>query len=159
MSWIVLGAFLWAGGWCLNIWLARKNLGPRMRLLIPIIFGFTLIAIWECAVRGFEVSAVLLPAPSAVAARFAASTDILWEDFVQTVLKGALSGYVIGCGAAFLVAIGIDRSDFLKRGLLPVGNFVAALPIVGMAFWLCGSALTGSPKLPLSLLWSFSRCS
>ncbi len=29
----------------------------------------------------------------------------------------------------FLVA----RSDFLRRGLLPVGNFVAALPIVGTA--------------------------
>jgi NitT/TauT family transport system permease protein len=27
----------------------------------------------------------------------------------------------------------IDRSPFLQRGLLPVGNFVAALPIVGMA--------------------------
>ena len=27
----------------------------------------------------------------------------------------------------------IDRSPFLQRGLLPVGNFVAALPIVGIA--------------------------
>ena len=44
-----------------------------------------------------------------------------------------MTGYVIGCGAAFLTAIAVDRSDFLKRGLLPVGNFVAALPIVGMA--------------------------
>jgi len=27
----------------------------------------------------------------------------------------------------------IDRSPFLQRGLLPVGNFIAALPIVGTA--------------------------
>jgi NitT/TauT family transport system permease protein len=65
--------------------------------------------------------------------RFATSLDILWVDFVQTVLKGALSGYVIGCGAAFLIAVAIDRFPFLQRGLLPVGNFVAALPVIGMA--------------------------
>jgi NitT/TauT family transport system permease protein len=27
----------------------------------------------------------------------------------------------------------VDRSDFLRRGLLPVGNFLAALPIIGTA--------------------------
>ena len=27
----------------------------------------------------------------------------------------------------------MDRAPFLRRGLLPVGNFMAALPIVGMA--------------------------
>jgi NitT/TauT family transport system permease protein len=52
---------------------------------------------------------------------------------VQTAVKGALSGYLIGCAAAFATAIVIDRSPFLQRGLLPVGNFVAALPIVGIA--------------------------
>ena len=54
-------------------------------------------------------------------------------DFHQTAIKGALTGYLIGCGAAFACAILIDRSAFLTRGLLPVGNFVAALPIVGIA--------------------------
>lgn len=52
---------------------------------------------------------------------------------MQTIVKWALSGYVIGCGAALLTAVAVDRSDFLRRGLLPVGNFVAALPIVGTA--------------------------
>ena len=27
----------------------------------------------------------------------------------------------------------VDRSPFLKRGLLPIGNFVSALPIIGIA--------------------------
>ena len=48
-------------------------------------------------------------------------------------LKGALLGFVIGALAAFATAIMIDRSGFLTRGLLPIGNFVAALPIVGIA--------------------------
>jgi len=76
---------------------------------------------------------VILPPPSSIAERFASSLDILWVDFVQTFVKGALSGYLIGCGSAFIIAVLIDRSPFLQRGLLPVGNFIAALPIVGTA--------------------------
>jgi NitT/TauT family transport system permease protein len=58
---------------------------------------------------------------------------VLWIDFVQTIVKGALTGYAIGAAAAVAVAVAVDRSPFLQRGLLPVGNFVAALPIVGIA--------------------------
>jgi NitT/TauT family transport system permease protein len=93
----------------------------------------TLLVLWEGLVRGLAVPAVILPPPSAIAARIAVSLPILWGDFVQTFVKGALTGYVIGCGAAILAAIAIDRSPFLQRGLLPIGNFVAALPIVGIA--------------------------
>lgn len=133
MIWLIFAFGAWGLGWWVNAWLAAR---PRTRvtgLAVPIIFGITMIAIWEGLVRGLEISPVLLPAPSMIAARFMASTDILWEDFVQTVIKGALSGYVLGCGSAFLVAILVDRFDFLRRGLLPVGNFVAALPVIGMA--------------------------
>ena len=133
MIWLVIAFGAWALGWWVNTRLAARPRTQATRLAVPIIFGITLIAIWEGLVRGLEISPVLLPAPSMIAARFVASTDILWEDFVQTVIKGALSGYVLGCGSAFLVAILVDRFDFLRRGLLPVGNFVAALPVIGMA--------------------------
>jgi len=133
MGWIVFAIAAWGLGWGLNIWLARLPRSRATGLAVPVIFGLTLLLIWEGVVRGFGISPVLLPAPSAIAVRFAASTGILWEDFVQTVLKGALSGYVIGCGSAFVMAVIVDRFPFLQRGLLPVGNFVAALPIIGMA--------------------------
>ncbi len=132
-GWLIFTVVVWAGGWWLNTKLAAR---PRTRvtaLAVPVLFGVTLIAVWEGLVRGFGISPVLLPAPSMIAERFAASTAILWEDFVQTVLKGAMTGYVLGCGSAFLTAILVDRYDFLRRGLLPVGNFVAALPVIGMA--------------------------
>ncbi len=133
MGWLVFGFLAWIGGWWLNHFLSHR---PRTRftgLAVPVIFGLTVVVIWESLVRGLEISPVLLPPPTQIAATFAAKTHILWEDFVQTVLKGALTGYVLGCGAAFLMAIAVDRFPFLKRGLLPVGNFVAALPIIGMA--------------------------
>ncbi len=133
MGWITTGLIAWAVGWQTNVWLARRPKTRLTRLIIPIIFGLTLIALWECLVRGLEVKAVLLPPPSMIAVRFATSLNILWQDLVQTVVKGALTGYVMGCSAAFLTAIVVDRFPFLRRGLLPVGNFVAALPIIGMA--------------------------
>lgn len=133
MGWLVFAIGAWLVGMALNIWLARSKPNRWAGLAAPIVFGLTLLAIWEGIVRGFDINQVLLPAPTAIAVRFAGSLDILWVDFVQTVLKGALSGYAIGCGAAFLIAVMIDRFPFLQRGLLPVGNFVAALPVIGMA--------------------------
>ncbi|WP_242500410.1 ABC transporter permease [Tropicimonas sp. IMCC6043] len=106
---------------------------PISRLFVPTVFGIGLLLFWEGIVQGMGVPGVILPAPSAIWAAFTASTDILWLDFVQTFVKGALSGYIIGAAAAFLVALVADASDFLRRGLLPVGNFMAALPIVGIA--------------------------
>nr|WP_166486263.1 ABC transporter permease [Jannaschia sp. CCS1] len=100
---------------------------------LPLALGATILGVWEMAVHIYDISPVILPAPSSIAAAFAANTDILWADFVQTILRGALVGYVLGCGAAILTALAIDRSVFLQKGLLPVGNFIAALPIVGTA--------------------------
>ena len=102
-------------------------------LAIPLLFGGFVFYLWEVAVRGFGVPPVLFPAPSAIAVRFFGSLWMLWQDFFQTFILGVLSGYVIGCGAGFLVAVVAHRYTFLGRGLLPIGNFVSALPIVGIA--------------------------
>ena len=132
MTLVGLAIVIWLSAWYANVRLARSG-ARQARYAVPAIFGMTILVMWELIVRGLEVSPVILPAPTAIAGRFATSLDTLWVDFVQTVVKGALSGYAMGCGAAVLAAIAIDRSPFLTRGLLPVGNFVAALPIVGVA--------------------------
>jgi NitT/TauT family transport system permease protein len=135
MSWLIVALVVWLGGWWANVRLSHSaRAGTRgVRLLVPAIFGLSLLVIWEGLVRGLNVPQVILPAPSEIAVKISESLPILWEDFLQTFVKGALSGYLMGCGAAVLTAVAIDRSVFLQRGLLPVGNFVAALPIVGIA--------------------------
>ena len=131
---LVAGAILfWIAAWLANVALSARPATLPVRLAVPTVFGVTILVVWEGFVHGLEVPGVILPPPTAIATKFAGSLDILWVDFVQTVLKGALSGYAIGCGSAILVAILADRSRFLTRGLLPVGNFLAALPIVGTA--------------------------
>ncbi|KAA9007017.1 ABC transporter permease [Histidinibacterium aquaticum] len=135
MSWLAFALFFWAAAWATNAALANspwRSTRP-VRVIVPLLFGVTLLVLWEGLVRHFQVMPVILPPPSLVWDTLINSTETLWVDFQQTVLKGALTGYLIGTGAAFLTAILIDRSDFLTRGLLPIGNFVAALPIVGIA--------------------------
>ncbi len=130
-----LAIAIWLGLWAVNAALANSAAaGTRtVRAAVPLFFGVSLLVLWQGAVAAFEVSPVILPAPTQIWARMQAETATLWTDWVQTVLKGALTGYLIGCTVAFATAILIDRSLFLTRGLLPIGNFVAALPIVGIA--------------------------
>ena len=54
-------------------------------------------------------------------------------DFVQTVLRSALIGYLIGGALGFLTGIAIDRSPFLQRGLLPLSALASTMPLVGVA--------------------------
>ena len=126
---------IWGAGWWLNARLAHSAQADSraVSLAIPAIFGVTLILMWQVLVTMLEVSAVILPAPSAIAAQFADSIPILIADFQQTIIKGAMVGYVFGMLAAFAVALLADRSPFMTRGILPVGSFMAALPIVGTA--------------------------
>ncbi len=102
-------------------------------VLAPALLGVALLLLWEVACRMIPISPILLPAPSVIAARFAGEIPTLTLDFFMTVVQAVIPGWLIGCGAGLGVALLCDRFDFLKRGLLPVGNFFSVLPLVGVA--------------------------
>ncbi len=132
--WLMLVAF-WLLAWEFNATLSSGK-SPLSRFagwLPPLVFGATLIILWEAFCIGFGVPTVLLPAPSLIAARVLSSLPTLWADFVQTVIRAAIPGWLMGCLAGFIVALACDRFDVLRRGLMPIGNFVSALPIIGIA--------------------------
>ena len=110
-----------------------RELAIALRLVIPAIFGAWVLILWEAATRGFGIPFILLPPPSAIGARIVSSMPVLIDDVQQTIFKAVLFGYVVGSAAGFAIAILADRVDFLRRGLLPIGNFVSALPIIGIA--------------------------
>ena len=137
-GYLIFALVFWLAAWAFNEWLVRQrfaNASARRtaNIAVPLIFGITLLVIWECVVLGFNIPSILLPAPSMIWTRLIHSIPTLWADFRQTFLKSVLTGYVFGCGLGFLVAILVDRSPFLQKGLLPIGNFVSALPVVGIA--------------------------
>ena len=135
MNLTILALLTWGTAWFINVKLADSSFAQRrsIRLLVPTIFGLTIILMWELIVRGLDVPLVILPPPSLVIQTTSENLHILWKDFIQTFFKGALRGYLIGCASAMLVAILVERYRFLQLGLLPVANFMAALPIIGTA--------------------------
>ncbi len=133
---MVIGVWLAAALYVTRLAAIKATNASTRRVLdlaVPLLFGAVLFYLWEVAVRGFGVPAVLMPAPSAIVTRFVGALPVLGEDFVQTFVRGVLVGYLIGCSGGLLVAILAHRFAFLGRGLLPLGNFVSALPIVGIA--------------------------
>lgn len=102
-------------------------------LLAPAALGVAVLALWEFLARAIPIPAVLLPAPSVIAAKFSAEIPTLAFDFYKTVLQAVIPGWIIGSAAGLAVALACDRFDFLRRGLLPLGNFFSVLPLVGVA--------------------------
>lgn len=136
-----------AGLWCglfglgLLVWRALERLSAWIAVhpgligasLSPLLFGLWLLYLWEMLVVGFAVPAVLLPPPSAIGLAIANNLTTLGVDFVQTFVRAVIPGFIMGSAAGFLVGVLVDRVPFLQRGLLPVGNLVSALPIIGVA--------------------------
>ncbi|TCL74503.1 ABC transporter permease [Rhizobium sp. BK251] len=138
ISFFILLAASWLFAWrcvvVLSGMTSRTSMGNLcLRLIIPAIFGAWILIIWEAVTRGAGIPFVLLPPPSSIGARIAGSIPILAADVRQTIFKAVLIGYAIGCASGFIVAILADRIAFLRRGLLPIGNMVSALPIIGVA--------------------------
>jgi NitT/TauT family transport system permease protein len=102
-------------------------------LAAPALLGLAILLLWEVACRAIPISPILLPSPSLIGAKMATEVPTLAYDFFKTVIQAVLPGWVIGCAAGLAVALLCDRFDFLKRGLLPLGNFFSVLPLVGVA--------------------------
>ncbi len=129
-AWLIAWAFVQALS---ELRLRDRGAARLLNIVIPFFFGLWVLILWEIAVRGFAIPEILLPAPSAIWRRLIVSGPILFADFRQTILKAVLFGYFVGCLSGFVVAILADRVPFLRRGLLPIGNLVSALPIIGIA--------------------------
>ncbi|MGO4563777.1 ABC transporter permease [Rhizobium sp. 2YAF20] len=137
-SFFLLFAAAWLLAWrCVSLLADLKPSSTFARsllhLVIPAIFGMWILIIWEAVTRGAGIPFILLPPPSAIGLRIIDSIPILAADVRQTILKAVLVGYVLGCASGFVVAILADRVGFLRRGLMPIGNLVSALPIIGVA--------------------------
>lgn len=97
------------------------------------LFGIWVIYFWQVLVVAFEVPRVLLPPPDLILQSMGEHSDVLWGDFVQTVLKAVLIGWALGSSLGFAVAVAIDRQPFLQRGLLPLASLTSTVPLVAVA--------------------------
>jgi ABC-type nitrate/sulfonate/bicarbonate transport system permease component len=87
---------------------------------------------WEAWVRIRDVKVYLLPAPSLVAERLYEDAAMYAEEGIET-LEGALLGFAVGAGVAFVLATIMAQSRFLERAIFPLAIFVKVTPIVAIA--------------------------
>ncbi|MDD0839330.1 ABC transporter permease [Curvibacter sp. HBC61] len=99
----------------------------------PLLFGAWVLYAWQLLTVALDVPRVLLPAPALVLEALWLHSATLGGDFVQTVVKAVLLGWVLGSGLGFGVAVAIDRLPFLQRGLLPLASLSSTVPLVGVA--------------------------
>ena len=108
--------------------------GPRWAgPLTAALFGLWVLSFWQAGVTVFEVPRVLLPSPLRIVESMVEHAHTLGRDFVQTVLKAVVVGWVLGSGLGFAVGVAIDRAPFLQRGLLPLASLTSTVPLVAVA--------------------------
>jgi NitT/TauT family transport system permease protein len=131
---LALGFLAWRG---MELLSAIQSRGKFPKLVldlgIPVIFGAWLFFIWEALAVGMSIPRVLLPPPSEIGEAMSRAGPTLAADFYQTFVRAVIPGFLMGSSAGFLAAIAADRVPFLRRGLLPLGNLISAIPIVGIA--------------------------
>jgi NitT/TauT family transport system permease protein len=112
---------------------------PRS-VLFPLVTVAVLLAAWSYLVHRWDVSPHLLPAPEIVLLRLweGLSSGEMWPHVGATV-AAALAGYVLGCGAAVIVAAALAEWPVAERALYPLILTLQAMPKVSIA--------------PLILIW------
>lgn len=100
-----------------------------MRRLVGV--ALALLA-WEAAVRFLDVSARLLPAPSAVGTQLVAIPGVLLAAAGYT-LASAVTGYVAAALVGVALAVALAHSRLLERGLLPFFVASQAVPVIAFS--------------------------
>ena len=97
----------------------------------------------------------MLPSPIDVLKAFIADFDILMSHSVIT-LQEALYGLFIGTALAFVIAVLMDRFDFLYKALYPILVITQTIPTIAIApllvLWM---GFSMAPKITLVVLTTF----
>ena len=132
LFWLLLAATLLLAGLSIVACAVLDKRGWQSGLS-PLLFGGWMLFFWQIGVVAFDVPRVLLPPPSAITLSLWEHASTLGRDFVQTVLKAVLFGWLLGSTLGFAAGLAIDRLPFLQRGLLPVAALSSTVPLVAVA--------------------------
>ena len=113
------------------------RIASTLRHYLPAVIVFVGgIAVWELAVRIFQVRALILPAPSAIASALVDNWGAgRWPLFqsAQTTLFEAIGGLVIGTLVGVAVAFAVARWANARDAVLPFAVAANAIPIIAIA--------------------------
>lgn len=127
-----------------------------MRRVLPALaFIVLVLAIWEGAVKFFDIAEYLLPAPSVVFQRLVDTRNVLLAHTSITALESAL-GFILGTVFGILLAVAFVHSRTMEMGVYPYAIALKTVPIVAIAplliVWFGNGIL---PKVIVSAIISF----
>jgi len=113
-----------------------RKVGIALRHYLPAIVVFVGgIALWEGVIRGLQIKAFILPAPSSIINALFKNWDSGYQIFPAAIntLQEAGGGLVAGALLGLLVAFAVARFPTARDIALPIGIAINAIPIVAFA--------------------------
>jgi NitT/TauT family transport system permease protein len=107
-------------------------------ILLPLVLGFALLALWQWIVAARHIPPYVLPAPSAIAHALSDNFRSLMLSLLSTLtvtLEGFIAAWIAGVG----LAIAFSQSRAVERTLYPYAVVLQVTPVVAIA--------------PLILIW------
>ncbi len=98
----------------------------------PLLLVLALVAVWEAAVRGFEIQRFLLPAPSEVARLIVEEWPLIQMHSLQTI-GSILTGYAAAAVFALAVSALMIRFRIAERLIMPIFVGLQSVPKIAIA--------------------------
>lgn len=123
--------------------------------IAPLISLLVIGGLWLFVSEGSIIPSYMLPSPIDVVRAFVSDFSVLMSHMAVT-LQEALYGLAIGTGLAFIIAVLMDRFDFLYKALYPVLVITQTIPTIAIApllvLWM---GFSMAPKITLVVLTTF----
>ncbi len=123
--------------------------------LAPIVSLLVLAGVWLFVSEGEIIPSYMLPSPVDVVRAFIGDFNILMSHAAIT-LQEALYGLLIGTALAFVIAVLMDRFDFLYKAVYPILVITQTIPTIAIApllvLWM---GFSMAPKITLVVLTTF----
>ena len=133
----------------------RKRVRRRFRHAPAIAAAVGMVVLWQLIVIGLEVPTYIAPSPLQVLEVFVEHGDILWINFLPTLLE-AVSGFALGNAIAVLLAVWFVHSQMAERAFYPIAVFINTIPIIAVAPILVLMLGNGyAPKIVIAALICF----
>jgi NitT/TauT family transport system permease protein len=118
----------------MNVTSTKRSEARRFASVVlpPLLTFAIVIAVWEGAVRAFQVPVFLVPPPSAVL-RAGWTERAALAGSLLTTSEGAGLGFLLSVCFGTFVGLLLSLSRWLERGLYPYALFLQTVPIVAVA--------------------------
>lgn len=130
--------------------------GRRMVIVLaPVALIVAVLMLWELVVRLGDVSAYLLPAPSAIVAELIQQHAVLLANLRVTLIE-VLGGFCLAFAVSLLLGTALAYSPIFRRAALPLLIASKAVPIIAVApLFIIWFGYTLTPKLLITALICF----